>query len=66
MLLSQIWFRSDYLMLIRTITSINKPEFSRISDIVALSTLFIFCVFSFIPKKFNGPADLLAKATLCN
>ncbi|KAL0657472.1 hypothetical protein Bca4012_078057 [Brassica carinata] len=65
---TQIWLRSDSLVLIRAITSINKPKIIHgvLSDIGALSLSFAFCFFSFTLREFNGPADHLAKSSLCN
>ncbi|KAF3581630.1 hypothetical protein DY000_02030094 [Brassica cretica] len=65
---TQIWLRSDSLVLVRAITSIAKPKILHgvLSDIETLSSTFSFCVFSFTPRELNGPADHLAKATLCN
>ena len=65
---TQIWLRSDSLVLVRAITSIAKPKILHavFSDFETLSSTFSFCVFSFISREFNGPADLLAKVTLCN
>ncbi|KAF3526058.1 hypothetical protein F2Q69_00046174 [Brassica cretica] len=65
---TQIWLRSDSLVLVQAITSIAKPKIFHgvLSDIETLSFMFSFFVFSFTPRELNGPAGHLEKATLCN
>lgn len=65
---TKIWLRSDSLGINNAINSITKPKnlHGVLSDIENLSSCFHFCFFSFVPREQNGPADCVAKASLCN
>ncbi|XP_018448792.1 uncharacterized protein LOC108820335 [Raphanus sativus] len=64
--ISKIWLRSDCLSLINAISSVTKlmDLYGVLSDIERLSVSFDFCVFSFVAREENGPADSLSKACL--
>lgn len=64
---TKIWLRSDSLGIINAINSITKPKnlHGVLSDIENLSSCFHLCFF-FVPREQNGPADCVAKASLCN
>lgn len=65
--ITHIWLRSDSQVLIGAISSGRRPTelYGVLSDIVTISSNFFFsCVFSFISRGANGPADLHAKVCL--
>ncbi|XP_033130538.1 uncharacterized protein LOC103830906 [Brassica rapa] len=68
--LNIIWLRSDCKRLIQAINSTQGSVelygvLADIESIIASSPSFSFHA-SFIPRALNGPADLLAKSSLCN
>lgn len=67
--LTIIWLRSDCKGLIQAITTNQRSAefFGVLSDIESsIVSSFIAFHASFIFRSLNGPADLLAKASLCN
>lgn len=64
-----IWLRSDCKGLIQAITTNHRSVelFGVLADIESIiSTAFLSFHASFLPRSQNGPADSLAKASLCN
>ncbi|KAF3569287.1 hypothetical protein DY000_02015015, partial [Brassica cretica] len=64
-----IWLRSDCKGLIQAITTNHRSVelFGVLADIESIiSIAFLFFHASFLPRSQNGPADSLAKASLCN
>ncbi|KAG5388580.1 hypothetical protein IGI04_030121 [Brassica rapa subsp. trilocularis] len=65
---TKICLKSDNQVLINALhTKIHPTEIYRLNlDIKNLSSCFSFLHFSFIPRRFNSVADLIAKDAACN
>ncbi|WZY79273.1 hypothetical protein YC2023_025657 [Brassica napus] len=66
--ITSIWLRSDAQALTTAINS-NRGStelYGVLSDVASISASFDFCVFSYVPRATNGPADSLAKVHLAS